>query len=86
LEANLDCSAFGSTALTVEGPACLDLNGFDVICTPEKDGIIVRKEGAKTLNGAVSGGSTGIRLRDEGNHRVMNMRVLNCSSNNLNQK
>jgi parallel beta-helix repeat protein len=83
LEANLDCSSRGGTALTVEGPARLDLNGFELICSSDQDGIIVRKEGATILNGTVSGSKTGIRLRDDGYHRVMNMRVLNCSERGI---
>jgi parallel beta-helix repeat protein len=88
LEANLDCSDFGSTAVTVFGPARLDLNGFEVICSPGTDGIVLKEEGATILNGTISGdlrfeNTTGIRLRDKGNHRVMNMRVLNCSSRGI---
>jgi parallel beta-helix repeat protein len=89
LEANLDCSTFEDTALIVEGPARLDLNGFEVICSSDQDGIIVIEEGATILNGMVSGGRIGIRLiydeNDENNgyHRVVNMRVLNCSSRGI---
>jgi parallel beta-helix repeat protein len=80
LDADLDCSTFGDTALTVVGPASLDLNGFEVICASGKDGIVLEGKGATILNGTVSGGRRGIRLRGEGYHRVVNMRVIECNT------
>jgi parallel beta-helix repeat protein len=97
LTGNLDCSTvLCNTTLRVNAPARLDLNGFEVICCYKEengaslngDGIVVRGEGATILNGTVSGDpfledGTGIRLRDNGHHRVVNMRVLNCSSRGI---
>jgi len=80
LDADLDCSIENDTALTVIGPASLDLNGFEIKCSPGQDGIVVEGTGATILNGTVSGGRRGIRLKDGGYHRVVNLRVINCNT------
>jgi len=83
LDADLDCSIENVTALTVFGPASLDLNGFEVKCFSGQNGIDVKKEGATIINGTVSGADIGIRLREDGYHRAINMRVINCSSRGI---
>ena len=69
----------GSTALTVRGPATLDLNGFTVACADLDDdgqepsvGIRLVGERAKLIGrgGAVSGCPIGVSVEEGGKHRV----------------
>ena len=79
LNGNLDCSTTGETALTVRGPARLNLNGFSVFGASGQYGIVVRGKAATILNGTIRGARRGIRLRDDGHHQVLNVTVVECS-------
>jgi parallel beta-helix repeat protein len=73
LTANLSCSS--DPALTVIGPASLDMAGFGITCTsPTADGIVIRGSGARLLSsarrGRVSGCDDGVKLRGIGRHSV----------------
>jgi parallel beta-helix repeat protein len=60
-----------SPALTVTGPATLDLNGFTVSCaTAATDGIVIDGQGAKVKNGLVEGCDTGFLLTGSGLHSL----------------
>jgi parallel beta-helix repeat protein len=77
LERELSGCAPGAAALTVIGPATLDLNGFSVICqdagadTPL--GIVVVGRRATVRNGSVQRCSTGVSVLGEGSHRIENV-------------
>lgn len=71
LDRDLDCGG-GWPALTVVGPATLDLSGFAVSCgagvvTP---GIVVLGRGATVRDGSVTGCGNGVELRGAGGHRL----------------
>ena len=67
-------------ALTVVGPAQLDLGGKTVSCTSVATiGILLTGQGAKLRNGVVSGCDVGVRLAGTGRHRVE--RVLATGNN-----
>jgi hypothetical protein len=72
-----DFGPCSGTALKITGPARLNLNGFTVF-GGGNDGIDVQGEGATILNGTVSGAKRGIRVRGDGNHKVLNVTVINC--------
>jgi parallel beta-helix repeat protein len=77
LDRELSGCAPGAAALTVVGPATLDLNGFSVICqdagvnTPL--GIVVVGKRATVRNGSVQRCSTGVSVLGEGSHRIENV-------------
>lgn len=68
-------------ALTVEGPATLDLNGFTVSCsTTSTFGIVLTEKSAKLLNGVVRNCNFGVILAGVGSHRVE--QVLSTDNSN----
>jgi parallel beta-helix repeat protein len=79
LENDLDSCAPGTPALTIVGPATVDLNGFSVTCLPSGSqtaaGIVVVGKRATVRNGTVQLCSTGVRLLGEGAHRVEQITV-----------
>jgi parallel beta-helix repeat protein len=73
LSANLTCGS--DPALTLIGPASLDMAGFTITCTsPRSDGIVIRGSGAQLLSsgqrGRVTACDDGVKLRGIGRHRV----------------
>ena len=73
LDGNVGYCPGPQPALTVIGPATLDLNGYVVVCEDEDDGnygIFVIGRGAKVRNGSVGLCSRGVYLQGEGRHRV----------------
>jgi parallel beta-helix repeat protein len=64
----------GPAALTVVGPATLDLNGFAVTCVPARSGrptgIVAVGRRATVRNGSVQGCGTGVEVLGEGAHRI----------------
>lgn len=77
LTRELSGCAPGPAALTVVGPATLDLNGFSVICQDAGSntalGIVVVGKRATVRNGTVQRCSTGVTLLGEGSHRIENV-------------
>ena len=73
LEGDVDGCGPGAAALTVIGPATLDLNGFSVICAPSASpstGIVVVGKRARVRNGSVQLCGTGVELLGEGAHQI----------------
>jgi hypothetical protein len=73
LEADVGpCYSNNDPALTIQGPAALDLNTFTVFCDPEdrRDGIYLIGRGAKLLNGTLKNCNSGVELMGTGHHRV----------------
>jgi parallel beta-helix repeat protein len=74
LTGNLNNCPPGAPALTVIGPATLDLNDFSVSCLPSGNttakGIVVVGKRARVRNGVVRRCANGIALLGEGSHRV----------------
>jgi len=79
-------------ALTVVGPASLDLNGFSVVCddnswdVTETDLSAVIKVGGRSgviINGSISGGNFGIVLAERGRHTVENVIVTDTANDGL---
>ena len=67
------CSAAtANPALTVEGPATLDLNGHTLACDflNPPDGIVVIGKGAKILNGTIEDCNEGMLIGGEGRHSI----------------
>merc|ERR1712238_25063 len=84
----------GSTfaALTVVGPAVLDLNGHTVSCTDNSWDttqtdlslvISVLGRGGAVLNGVVSTGNFGIVLQGDGHHRVEGVTITKTANDGL---
>lgn len=69
LTADLSCDT--DPALTVEGPARLDLNGYTVTCeSVANDGITLSGRNAKLANGRVTGCDRGVRLPSPGRNNI----------------
>lgn len=73
LTRDLNCAGTGSAAITINGPAVLDLNGHTISGDDTMNGIVVQGEKAKIKNGKVSGFLRGVFLKGrgiEGHHRI----------------
>ena len=68
LTSNLTCP--GALALTVIGPAILDLDGHTVECQTGSDCIIIQGKSAKVLNGAVK---NNVVVEGIGRHQLKNL-------------
>jgi hypothetical protein len=66
------CDSSTDPALTVQGPATLDLNGHSILCTgdPLPDGVHLTGQAVKLRNGTVHGCHDGVVLLGTGRHRV----------------
>jgi hypothetical protein len=79
------CRSDSARALTVVGPARLDLNGFRVRCFADPRvgtsvGILIEGRRAEVTNGAVSDcGIAGVELQGGGGHVVKTVLVEDCS-------
>lgn len=77
LQGDLEQCPPGTPALTVVGPATLDLNGFSVICREAgvntARGIVVVGKRAVVRNGTVQHCSIGVEVLGEGSHRIENV-------------
>jgi hypothetical protein len=78
LKYNLDCSKIGGTALTVVGPARLNLNGFEVIGNGN-DGIYIDGKRAVIVNGKVRNcvNGNGVYAGGDGYHQIVNLMIEN---------
>jgi hypothetical protein len=77
LEADVGpCDSTNSPALTIQGPATLDLNSFTVFCDSESllqdraEGIHLIGKGARLVNGTLKDCKTGVQIMGTGHHRV----------------
>ena len=73
LEADVGpCDSNNSPALTIQGPATLDLNTFTVFCDPEDraEGIHLIGKAAKLFNGTIKDCNSGVEIMGTGHHRV----------------
>jgi parallel beta-helix repeat protein len=71
LNQDLDCAGTGfAAAITVNGPAVLDLGGHTITGNGSMDGIVVEGEKAKIKNGSVTACKRGVLLKGEGGHIV----------------
>jgi parallel beta-helix repeat protein len=74
LQGSVDNCGPGPAAVTVIGPATLDLNGFSVSCLPSgsetADGIVLVGKRVTLRNGTVQLCSTGVRVLGDGSHRI----------------
>jgi len=79
LQGNLERCGPGPAALTVVGPATLDLNGFSVICqsagVDTAVGIVVVGKRATLRNGTVQICQRGVHVLGEGSHRIEGVTV-----------
>ena len=79
LTQDLNCAGTGhSVAVTVLGPATLDLNGHTITGDDQMDGIVVQGENAKIKNGKVTGLFRGVFVEGrniDGHHRVSKIRA-----------
>ncbi len=66
------CDSSTNPALTIVGPATVDMAGFRVRCDPSDrpDGIVLEGKGVKLLNGGVTDCNDGLEIRGDGKHRV----------------
>jgi hypothetical protein len=84
LKRDLNCADTDfEAAITVEGPAVLDLNGHTITGDPSMDGIVVRGEKAVIKNGKVTACNKGVVLQGEyveGHHRIF--KILAIGNNN----
>jgi parallel beta-helix repeat protein len=72
-----DLGPCSGRALTIEGPARLNLNGFTVNCGEGKDGIRVNGQKAIIQNGTVRDCDTAVDVRGNGYHQIVNLTVDN---------
>jgi parallel beta-helix repeat protein len=73
LDSNVGPCPAPTAALTVIGPAQLDLNGFTVSCVDSfqgPDGIVVGGNGATVVNGTVTNCFGGVIVAGSGGHRI----------------
>jgi parallel beta-helix repeat protein len=73
-------------ALTVDGPARLNLNGFTVSCNGKTDGIRINGEGAIVHNGTVANCNIAVDVRGEGHHQIVNLTVVGHVEENGDRK
>ena len=68
-----------NTAVTVEGPESLDLNGFTVSCDGSAGsiGILLTGQGATVKNGIVENCEAGVVAQDQGGHTIRDMTAQN---------
>ena len=80
LNQDLNCAGTGFTAaITVIGPAVLDLKGHTIIGDGSMDGIVVQGEKAKIKNGKVIGCYKGVVIEGEEvdtYHRIRKIRAI----------
>jgi parallel beta-helix repeat protein len=79
LDSDLLCSE--PPALTVIGPAVLDLNGLTLTCTAPHIGIEIKGTGAVVKNGHVFGCHEGVLVGGHGFHGVSNVEVSTLEGN-----
>lgn len=89
LQSNLECDDV-DVAITVVGPAVLDLNGFAVSCADRNanrdeviTGILLEGRGAVVRDGAVRRCRQSVGLRGEGKHTVSNVTTAFASSDGV---
>jgi parallel beta-helix repeat protein len=71
LDQDLDCSGTEArTALTVEGPATLDLNGHVLTCDVRAFGVALTRGRARLVDGTVTGCIFAVALVGDGRHTV----------------
>jgi len=86
LQADLACDDV-ETALVVQGPAVLDLNGFAILCDDANGdgreviaGVLIEGTGATVRNGAIRGCRSGVTAGGAGKHRVSDVSVFFASA------
>lgn len=79
LKQDLNCAETDfEAAITINGPAVLDLNGHTITGHDQMEGIVVQGEKAKIKNGRVTGFLRGVYLKGrgiEGHHRISKIRA-----------
>jgi parallel beta-helix repeat protein len=80
LQEDLDCSGIDpdlgmEAALTVVGPAKLQLNGHTIIGNGDMDGIVVEGEKARIRRGTVTGCFNGVVVEGEGRHKILKVKA-----------
>lgn len=68
-------SATGDPAVTIEGPAMFDMNGYELVCDDPDDadrprGIVLEGKKVELLNGTVRGCAQGVLVAGEGKHEI----------------
>lgn len=81
LTEDLTCSHDdGAPALTLEGGANLDLNGYTVDCNDtDRNGIVLEGRNARVRNGIIVNCVTGVEITGDGHHEVLQMIVENST-------
>jgi parallel beta-helix repeat protein len=88
LTANVGPCSDGAPALTVEGPAHLDMDGYMVLCEADggdvPTGIQVTGQNARISDGTVKGCNTGIAVEGDGHHRLEGITVVGSQDRGIN--
>jgi hypothetical protein len=78
LTEDVTCDDSGNPALTLEGGANLDLNGYTVNCNETgREGIVLVDRNNKARNGFIIGCRTGVMIKGDGHHKVLKLIVEN---------
>jgi hypothetical protein len=81
LTKNVTCTVPDDPALTLQGGAILDLNGYTVDCNnpdeSERDGIVLEGRNAKVRNGIIIRCYNGVVINGDGHHKVLQLIVEN---------
>jgi len=81
LTKNVTCTVPDDPAITLQGGAILDLNGYTVDCNnppeSEREGIVLEGRNAKVRNGIIINCYNGVVITGDGHHKVLQLIVEN---------